>query len=275
MAEDPNLFYEQIKLWIADGVSKKDLFDRLAILLDEKRVYDKALIQKLQGFAAKRWHQAELESKLKGSEELSTKERIDAAFYALEQQHILARQNFACCSSCGHSEALGDVLYQREKGRPTKGYAFYHQQDTEHAMEGHGLYIGFGAFNRDEAEDRKIASEICETFVRYQIEHEWEGSARSRIFIKPFTWYKQKSSGGVLLPADKPWSVLGHPDGRIWAGRIENGQLEVRVRDNEGDVSTKKPRAREPHQELRRLIDGLLSDGFVMLHRKDLPALPD
>ena len=270
MPEDHNFFYEQLKLWIADGVSKKDLFDRLAILLSERRVSDPELTRRLQGFAAKNWHLASLDSKLHSGQELSTNERIDAAFASLNKRGIFARQNFTCCSSCGHGEAYGAA-----EERKARGYAFYHQQDTESAMEGHGLYIAFGALLEEDAARVAIGEDISETFTQYGIEHDWSRDAALRLYIKPFAWSRRRSEGGALLPVDKPWVVVGHPDGRVWAGRIQEGQLEVRVRDNEGDVSTKKPRAREPHQELLRLLNELRSDGFVTLHAKDLPALSE
>jgi hypothetical protein len=275
MSDDQNFLFEQVKLWLSDGVSKKDLFDRITIMLHEKRITDQVIIRKLQGFAANQWHRAELESKLKTSQDLNTNERIDAAFFALEEKGIFAKQNFTCCSSCGHSEAFGVITERRANGRPGRGYAFYHQQDTESGKEGHGLYIAFGAFEDGEEASLKIAQEISQTFTECGIEHDWNENSRTRLYIKPFVWHKQKSVGGVIIPADKPWCIVGHPDGRIWAGRIENGQLELRIKDNEGDVSSKKPRAREPHQELRRMLQDLLSDSFVMMHSKDLPALPE
>jgi hypothetical protein len=275
MPGEQDFLYEQIKLWIADGVSKKDLFDRLTILLSERRVSDQGLIKQLQGFAAKNWHLAAIDSKLQSNQELNTNERITAAFAALNKQGILAKQNFTCCGSCGHGEAYWAAKERQEQGLPSHGYAFYHQQDTESGVAGHGLHIAFGSLVDDDAARVAIGAEISQAFTHFGIDHDWNQSAGTRLYIKPFTWSRQKSPSGALLPIDKPWVIVGHSDGRVWAGRIQDGQLEVRVKDNEGDVSTKKPRAREPHQERQRMIQALFDDGFVLLHAKDLPALSD
>src|SRR5262245_35729714 len=56
-------------------------------------------------------------------------DRLDMAFADLERQGILARQNYWCCSTCGHSAAWEEVK-QAQAQRPVNGYVFYHNQDT-------------------------------------------------------------------------------------------------------------------------------------------------
>src|SRR5882762_7412606 len=63
-------------------------------------------------------------------------DRLDAAFAALDRVGIVARQHFSCCCTCGAHE-IHDEMNQAEKaGTPSRGYTFFHVQDTEHAMGG-------------------------------------------------------------------------------------------------------------------------------------------
>ncbi|CAL1692936.1 hypothetical protein MMB232_03119 [Brevundimonas subvibrioides] len=77
--------------------------------------------------------------------EITDCDRLDAAFAALEADGVIARQNFSCCGSCGSHEIWDEIDQARDAGRPAHGYAFYHMQDTDAAVEGHGLYLGYGA----------------------------------------------------------------------------------------------------------------------------------
>src|SRR5208337_4485547 len=57
-------------------------------------------------------------------------DRLDEAFAALNNQGIVARQNFSCCNNCGFTE-IWDEIEDEEKRRPVEGYVFYHLQCTE------------------------------------------------------------------------------------------------------------------------------------------------
>lgn len=51
----------------------------------------------------------------------------------------MARQNFTCCQTCGLAEIDDEIEVVRAEGRPVRGYAFFHQQDTAGAVEGGSL----------------------------------------------------------------------------------------------------------------------------------------
>src|SRR5262249_15271978 len=36
-------------------------------------------------------------------------DRLDAAFAAMQRRGVIARQNFSCCSNCGHGEMWGEM----------------------------------------------------------------------------------------------------------------------------------------------------------------------
>jgi hypothetical protein len=119
-------------------------------------------------------------------------DRLDAAFAELEQCGVVARQNFTCCQTCGHDEAWDEVEAARERGTAVIGYTFYHQQDTESAVEGRGLLLAYGATERDDASLVAVAREI-ETVVRsHGLAVRWDGSVGSRIHVA-IDWKKRRA----------------------------------------------------------------------------------
>ncbi|WP_017596722.1 DUF6891 domain-containing protein, partial [Nocardiopsis potens] len=83
----------------------------------------------------------------------SDNDRLSAAFAALDEAGITARQNFTCCRSCGLSEIGGE----REGAR---GFVFYHSQDTEAAAAGAGLYLAYGGFDGSEETTAAVGREV-------------------------------------------------------------------------------------------------------------------
>ena len=67
-------------------------------------------------------------------------DRVEQAFEALDARGLTARMNFSCCSNC----ALGEIAAERGEG--DRGFVFFHFQDTESAVQGHGLSVRYGAY---------------------------------------------------------------------------------------------------------------------------------
>jgi hypothetical protein len=111
-------------------------------------------------------------------------DRLDQAFATLETGGIIARQNFACCQSCGHSEIWDEVKAATEGGRSVLGYTFFHQQDTEGAAEGGGLYLAYGATEHGEAAAVAVGQVIVNALSGCGLEVVWDGSFKKRIFVK-------------------------------------------------------------------------------------------
>ncbi|WP_152523159.1 DUF6891 domain-containing protein, partial [Nocardiopsis potens] len=83
----------------------------------------------------------------------SDNDRLDAAFAALDDAGITARQNFSCCSRCG----LSEIGAEREGAR---GFVFYHCQDTDAAAAGHGLHLAYGGFDGSEETTAAVGREV-------------------------------------------------------------------------------------------------------------------
>ena len=110
-------------------------------------------------------------------------DRLDAAFGDLEARGILARQNFTCCGTCGAAESYTLLTDARSEGRELRGYTFYHQQDTEHAAQGNGVYLNYGAHEDSEEAALAIAAEVVKVLHEHGLKTTWDGSHSKRIFV--------------------------------------------------------------------------------------------
>ncbi|MCS7072712.1 MAG: hypothetical protein NZM00_14500 [Anaerolinea sp.] len=110
-------------------------------------------------------------------------DRLDAAFAALEAGGIVCRQNFSCCGTCGAYEIWDEAAALEAAGTPVRGYAFYHVQDTESAVEGYGLYLSYGAATEGEAAALAIADEIVAALRQQGLRVDWNGQWSRRIGV--------------------------------------------------------------------------------------------
>lgn len=141
------------------------------------------------------------------------KTNLSAAFAALNDYGVVARQNFMCCMSCGLDAISGEV----ESSAEWDGYAFYHSQDAERLVETGSTYVAFGVFLRrylpideikamspaerdafaDEKAEALARSVIVPTFEMYGIDVEWDGSAGSRMALHDVDYYVPLNEGGL------------------------------------------------------------------------------
>ena len=55
-------------------------------------------------------------------------DRLDEAFSALERDGILARQDYLCCQTCGHSGMQREADEAAKEGKSFAGYVFFHNK---------------------------------------------------------------------------------------------------------------------------------------------------
>jgi hypothetical protein len=110
-------------------------------------------------------------------------DRLDSAFADLEQRGIVARQNFSDCGTCGVAEIADEIDAARKGGSKVRGYVFYHEQDTESAAEGHGLYLNYGSVDEGENAALKIADEVVKALKDRGLQPSWDGTWRTRIRV--------------------------------------------------------------------------------------------
>jgi hypothetical protein len=76
---------------------------------------------------------------------------------------------------CGSAEIWDEIAEAQEAGRPARGYAFYHVQDTQSAVEGYGLYLNYGAVEEGEAAALAVANEVVARLERHALRFSWDG----------------------------------------------------------------------------------------------------
>jgi hypothetical protein len=123
--------------------------------------------------------------------ELTDCDRLDRAFAELESRGVICRQDFSCCGTCGSGEIRDEMEKVRSSGSLVRGYAFYHMQDTEHAVEGHGIYLAYGATEDGSLAAVRIGHEICDALRAEKLTVEWDGDLGRRIFVK-LDWKRRR-----------------------------------------------------------------------------------
>ncbi len=118
-------------------------------------------------------------------------DRLDAAFAELEQHGIVARQDFSCCGTCGAGEIRAEMEDVAATCRPVRGYAFYHMQDTESAVDGYGLYLAYGATDESESAAVGVAREIVDVLRAHELAVAWDGTWDKRIQVS-LDWKRRR-----------------------------------------------------------------------------------
>ncbi|HEX8905836.1 MAG TPA: hypothetical protein VF771_13380 [Longimicrobiaceae bacterium] len=119
-------------------------------------------------------------------------DRLDAAFAELERRGIVARQNFSCCMNCGTSEIWGEVADAQAEGRVIHGCTFYHEQDTQRAAEGGGVFLAFQASEEGDQAAVRVGREIVDVLRAHGLSPEWTGTADRRIDV-PLDWKRRRA----------------------------------------------------------------------------------
>jgi hypothetical protein len=118
-------------------------------------------------------------------------DRLDSAFAELERAGIVCRQDFSCCGTCGAAEIRDEMEQVARTGKRVRGYAFYHMQDTESAVEGHGLYLSYGAVQEGEAAALEIAKQISAALKQQGLDVRWDGTWTTRIGVS-LDWKRRR-----------------------------------------------------------------------------------
>ncbi|MFE0419527.1 DUF6891 domain-containing protein [Streptomyces tendae] len=117
-------------------------------------------------------------------EETTDPDRLTRVFRALDAAGVTARENFACCRSCGTAE----IGAEREGAR---GFVFFHRQSTEAAAEGHGLMLHYGGFDGSPETTTAVGHEVVAAFAGSGLPTEWDGDPGRAIAVAPLNWRKR------------------------------------------------------------------------------------
>ncbi|RCV53388.1 DUF6891 domain-containing protein [Marinitenerispora sediminis] len=106
-------------------------------------------------------------------------QRLARAFERLDDAGIVARGDFSCCLTCGSGEIL-DLA-----GPDTRGFVFYHMQDTEAGMYYGGLHLAFGDIAGTDDGTAAVGREVVEAVTAAGLPVSWDGTPRFRIEVGP------------------------------------------------------------------------------------------
>jgi hypothetical protein len=123
-------------------------------------------------------------------------DRLNAAFASLERNGVVARENFTCCGTCGSAEIWEEIDAARDAGHAVQGYAFFHMQDTESAVDGDGLYLNYGAVEEGEAAALEVGTMIVSEIERNGLKIDWDGSWDKRIGVS-LDWKRRRDRASI------------------------------------------------------------------------------
>ncbi|MBG0566465.1 DUF6891 domain-containing protein [Actinoplanes aureus] len=181
-------------------------------------------------------------------------DRLTDAFRALDLAGIVAREDFACCQSCGNSEIGGEV----GNVQPARGYVFYHGQDAERAAQGGTLWLAYGSFDK-RIGAAQVGEEVVAALRVEGLEVDWTGDAAQRIQVR-LSWAKRRYGRMAAVPVSADLSrtvkVQFVPDRHLVFPPMSVGALaalelpwlpddtSVRVDDGQRTVTIRRERHR-------------------------------
>ncbi|MEU0245022.1 hypothetical protein ABZ192_11940 [Streptomyces sp. NPDC006235] len=114
-------------------------------------------------------------------------DRLERAFSALDDDGIVAREDFTCCRGCGMSEIGAEA-----DGKPgVRGFVFFHHQGTRGAAQGHGLSLHYGGFDGSEETTKAVGHEVVAALAAAGLSAEWDGDPGQSIDVAPLEWRKR------------------------------------------------------------------------------------
>ncbi|GAP45285.1 DUF6891 domain-containing protein [Streptomyces azureus] len=114
-------------------------------------------------------------------------DRLEQAFATLEDDGIVAREDFTCCRGCGMSEIGAEA-----DGKPgVRGFVFFHHQCTRGAAQGHGLSLYYGGFDGSEETTKAVGHEVVAALAAAGLSARWDGDPGKAIDVAPLEWRKR------------------------------------------------------------------------------------
>ncbi|MFJ8469170.1 DUF6891 domain-containing protein [Streptomyces swartbergensis] len=114
-------------------------------------------------------------------------DRLEQAFAALEDDGIVAREDFSCCRGCGMTEIGAEA-----DGRPgVRGFVFFHHQGTRGAAQGYGLSLYYGGFDGSEETTKAVGHEVVAALAAAGLSAQWDGDPGKAIDVAPLETRKR------------------------------------------------------------------------------------
>lgn len=181
--EDREVLTERVRLSIAGGYATRaelvELAEDYLVSEDDRPVSREqaaALVDRL-------WLERVREQETWQGE--TDPERLTRAFAALDEAGIVAREDFACCHSCGHAE-IGT-----EASDGAVGYVFFHGQGTDRVAAGGALMLYYGGFDDSDDTATSVGRQVVVALEQAGLPVEWSGDPGRAIQVTPLDWRKR------------------------------------------------------------------------------------
>ncbi|MDE3721694.1 hypothetical protein PWG71_09870 [Nocardiopsis sp. N85] len=156
-------------------------------------------------------------------------ERLTRAFRALDESGILAREEFSCCNSCARVE-----LHAAAGGTGSRGYAYYHWQDTLLAADGASLMIGFESTHP--VRHAAVGAEVTEALRTHGLTVHWDGDPARKIEVD-MDWSRRRHDRLAAFPGpDAP----GEPHVEVGFTKDRPHPLPTWITRHQGRVSVRE-----------------------------------
>jgi hypothetical protein len=118
-------------------------------------------------------------------------DHLDRAFEALERQAVIALHMAGFTQTDGLEEV--EDAYREAGGKKSNyaGHCFYTEQDQEGALDGSGMYIGFGHLSGNDAKGIEVGNLVRSALEREGLNVEWDGTIRTRWYLKGLRWQRR------------------------------------------------------------------------------------
>lgn len=181
---------EQMNFWIQSGMRSLAEIERI-VLEDCFRPEDVASDdEKWVGEEVRRLWAAKLADE-KNWPLLTDWDRLDAAFTVLRDGGIIALHDAGMTLSEGLTEVSEEYHAAGAEDSGAVGYCYYHWQDIEIAIKGHGLMLAFGDIAGDPLQGVGIGRRVVAAVEQAGFTTSWNGEVDRRIEISEFVWRKR------------------------------------------------------------------------------------
>lgn len=118
--------------------------------------------------------------------------RLARAFDALCRDGVVALHAAGTTQSDGIDDASEVAHTLVDDGRPQPvGYVFYHRQDLDAVIDGHGIHLAFGFFDGTEAEVLGVGARVRAALRAEGLDVAWDGTAGTRLHLPGIVWRKR------------------------------------------------------------------------------------
>ena len=124
--------------------------------------------------------------------ETTDNDRLERAFDRLRSQGLVVRENFTCCQTCGFAE-IEDEVEKEAADRRIVGFTFYHQQDTESAVDGFGVALAYASTSGDQGDSLRVGKMIAAAMQEEGLTLDWDETLAKRIVVK-MDWKRRRRS---------------------------------------------------------------------------------